>query len=176
MAMYSKNTQPELTKEQIENFPAGRDLDALIMERVFGWKWFRVVNVAVLVPPTVAEDWLQHNSLYTPIDSPGELKREHIDGVYFISMIMPEPLFVSKDHCSDVFRLINHIAKTHWWSIKSPFEKNEMWFAGITPHSTSGWNGRPDFIGNGSTMALAVCRAALMMKFGYLAPYRTPIQ
>lgn len=159
-----------MTKEQIENFPAGRDLDALIMEWVFGWKWFRVVDVAVLVPPAVAEDWLQHNSLYTPIDSPGKLEREHIDGVWFSKTNMPDPYFVSKKCHGDVFWLINHIAQTHWWLIKSPFQKNEiMWFAGITPHSTSGWNGRPDFIGDGSTMALAVCRAALMMKFGYLS-------
>lgn len=77
-----------MTKEQIENFPAGRDLDALVMERVFGWKWFRIVNIAVLAPPIVAEDWLQHNSSYAPVDSPGELKREYIDGIYFGRIIL----------------------------------------------------------------------------------------
>lgn len=66
-----------------EELPAGRELDALVAERLFKWRWFNVVGVAVLVPPRVEEDWLQRPSLYTPIDGSNGLEREHIDCVRF---------------------------------------------------------------------------------------------
>jgi hypothetical protein len=36
----------KLTREQIENMPAGREMDALVAEHVMGWKWYTSVASA----------------------------------------------------------------------------------------------------------------------------------
>lgn len=65
-------------------FPkAGRELDALIAEKVMGWRWFECVGVAVLCPPYLVDSWLEHSVLQKPIDSPDGRFREHVDGVKF---------------------------------------------------------------------------------------------
>lgn len=98
------------TKQQAER-------DAQIAEKVLEWRWFKVVNIAVLVPPFMAEDWLQHPALYTPIPSPGTLQREHIDGVWFLSDKTRTPEF--DDFTTEVgaaMRAIKYVmeGRTHW--------------------------------------------------------------
>ena len=47
-----------------------------------------------------------------------------------------------------------------WCQIKSPFELGSDWWAGFTPHGTTGWNGKPDFRGNNQKPWFAVYEAA----------------
>jgi hypothetical protein len=54
-----------------------------------------------------------------------------------------------------------NLAATHHWSIRSPFAPGDPWFAGLTPHNVTGWNGRPDMDAQGTTGAVAIFRAAL---------------
>jgi hypothetical protein len=46
--------------------------------------------------------------------------------------------------------------------INTPFTPGAPYFAGFTPHATTGWNGRPDHEGSGQAAPLAICRAALV--------------
>lgn len=32
----------------------------------------------------------------------------------------------------------------YWWQMRSPFHPGDNYWAGITPHNTTGWNGTPD--------------------------------
>jgi hypothetical protein len=73
----------EMKQKQIENLEEGRELDALIAEKVLGWKWFKIGFIAVLIPPSKIGYHLEHPVLYTPIDSPNGLEREHLDGIFF---------------------------------------------------------------------------------------------
>jgi hypothetical protein len=50
-----------------------------------------------------------------------------------------------------------------WMRLQSPFEGGtEEWHCGFTHHSFTGWNGRPEYAGEGGTAAIAICRAALV--------------
>lgn len=53
-------------------------------------------------------------------------------------------------------------ARGFWCQYHSPFEPGMAHRAGFTPHSTTGWNGRPDFPGEGTTRPDAVSAAALI--------------
>lgn len=51
-----------------------------------------------------------------------------------------------------------------WWcEIKSPFEPGDLYWAGLTPHSTSGWMGKPDHQVGDVTLRGALWRAILLM-------------
>lgn len=59
-------------------------------------------------------------------------------------------------------------ASGYWLRLQSPFDSRDpandarhSWNAGFTQHSFTGWNGRPDYRGQGATAAEAICRAAL---------------
>lgn len=56
----------------------------------------------------------------------------------------------------------------YWLKLTSPFDPSDpnlnQWHAGFTPHSTTGWNGRPDWRASGDTAMLAICRAALKVR------------
>lgn len=47
----------------------------------------------------------------------------------------------------------------HWWLIKTPFTPGEKYKAGLTAQGCSGWNGRPDFAGEGDDLAEAIASA-----------------
>jgi hypothetical protein len=60
-------------------------------------------------------------------------------------------------------RLVEEMGRRGFWcQYHSPFEPGMPHRAGFTPHSTTGWNGRPDFAGEGATLAEAVSAAALL--------------
>jgi hypothetical protein len=62
-----------------------REIDALVAEKVMGWKWYRVVSTAVLCPPFRQAEWNRAGAwMYEPLpDGPGDLKRDDIDGIFF---------------------------------------------------------------------------------------------
>lgn len=51
----------------------------------------------------------------------------------------------------------------YWCEMRSPWTTDDdaQWWAGFTPHGTTGWNGRPDHWHSGDTLSEAVCRAAV---------------
>ena len=67
----------------------------------------------------------------------------------------------------DMLKIVDRMADLgFWWEVKSPFDPFvSNWFAGFTPHNTSGWNGRPDHQSPGKTMMEATARAALKHVF-----------
>lgn len=66
------------------------------------------------------------------------------------------------------FSIIDYLkGQGYWCSIKSPFDPYsekpcKNWNVGFTPHSCTGWNGRADYRSRGETLAIAICRAALI--------------
>lgn len=54
-------------------------------------------------------------------------------------------------------------ARGMWCQMRTPFEgeNSDGYWAGFTPHSTTGWNGKPDHWTQADDMALAICRASL---------------
>ena len=48
-----------------------------------------------------------------------------------------------------------------WMKLTSPFHPGLPWYAGFTPHDTTGWNGTPDHVGQGDTLETAILLAAL---------------
>lgn len=48
--------------------------------------------------------------------------------------------------------------------LKTPFDDGEPYWCGFTERGASGFNGQPDYYAAGSTLALAICRAALLTK------------
>ena len=50
----------------------------------------------------------------------------------------------------------------YWCELKSPFDKDQPWFAGFTPHGCSGWNGQPDYQMSASSGPIALAKAALL--------------
>jgi|SRR3990167_2953537 len=64
------------------------------------------------------------------------------------------------------WRVVEHICQTKkmWCEMRTPFgegQHNDGYWCGFTPHLTTGWNGRPDGNTQGSTLPIAICRAAL---------------
>lgn len=50
----------------------------------------------------------------------------------------------------------------YWCRLQTPFDdRDTCYWAGFTPHGTSGWNGRPDHWTNAQTLPRAICLAAL---------------
>jgi len=50
-----------------------------------------------------------------------------------------------------------------WWNTRGPFNVGEPHFAGLNPISTTGWNGRNDYEGQGESWMEAFCKALLAM-------------
>lgn len=65
---------------------------------------------------------------------------------------------------ADAWLVVEKMESCGWWcQMRTPFEgeNSDGYWAGFTPHSTTGWNGRPDHWTHADDMALAICRAAL---------------
>ena len=118
-----------------------RELDLTVLHLIFGVK--RVYY----------NDWdteKEFNPEYIPSGKP--IKTHAID----LKLV---PRFSTSPDACYVLKL--KMAEKYHWEIKSPFFDGQRWFAGLTPHSTTGWNGEPDFKDYGSTEMEAVCRCAL---------------
>lgn len=72
-----------MTRDEILSLEAGRELDFLIAEKVLGWRWFKIVSTAVLIPPWRLDFMRAHPVLYEEIGGSGDLKREFLDGRWF---------------------------------------------------------------------------------------------
>jgi hypothetical protein len=71
----------------------------------------------------------------------------------------PIPCFSTDPNACYILKL--HMVKKYHWEIKSPFYEGQLWFAGLTPHEITGFNGIPDYQESGETEMIAVCKASL---------------
>lgn len=116
---------------------AGRELDALIAERVMGYsvKW---------LPTALAPEGAPHYA--NSEEGSGWL----VCRLYTLDM-------------SATWRVVEEMGKRGFHArIQTPFIPGDEFHAGFTPHGSSGWNGRPDFAASADSAPLAICRAALL--------------
>ena len=59
---------------------------------------------------------------------------------------------------SDLVNLLTKLEAIpgHWYRLSSPFQPDDGYHAGLTPHGVTGWNGRPDYRGDGQTLEEAI--------------------
>jgi hypothetical protein len=122
---------------------SGLELESIVLEKIFGF-------------PRKKQFLPYEGSSYQWYIPSGKPRRTHeIDA-------KPVPWFSrSMDAVWDVVKKMAELG--YWCQMRTPFEKDSVsdnW-AGFTPHSTSGWNGKPDHWMCAETMPLAICRAAL---------------
>jgi hypothetical protein len=118
---------------------AGRELDALIAEKIFGYTLdYEFADMHIPPAPAVKE-------LRDGMDEWGILP-------FYSTEIGDAWLVVELMH-----------TRGFWCQIRTPFEGHDTadCWAGFTPHSTSGWNGRPDHWTQADTVPHAICLAAL---------------
>jgi hypothetical protein len=118
-----------------------RELDLTILKNVFG------------VKKVYYKKWDEQKEFdpeYIPSGKP--IKTHAIDA---------EPIPCFSTNAKACYNLKLYMAKKYWWEIRSPFYEGQPWFAGLTPHYTTGWNGEPNNKESGETEMIAVCRSAL---------------
>lgn len=119
---------------------AGSELDVLILEKVFGFPSKKVFKA------------YEESSSFSYIPS-GKPRRTHsIDA-------RPVPWFSRSIDAA--WMIVEALEKRGLWcQMRTPFDDDGYW-AGFTPHNTTGWNGKPDHWTQAETMPLAICLAAL---------------
>jgi ABA sandwich protein len=118
--------------------PAGRELDALVAEKVMGFHW--------------------EGRFLTPQRSHQTFAERHFDGRLIPGGLLPR---YSTDF-SAAWGVVEEMERRGFHGVvRTPFTPEDGYHAGYTPHGSTGWNGRPDHRGSGETAPLAICRAAL---------------
>ena len=59
--------------------------------------------------------------------------------------------------------VVEKMNERYHWRLQSPFTAGNLWWAGLTPHGMTGFNGRPDVQRGDASPARAICLAALAM-------------
>jgi hypothetical protein len=121
---------------------AGRELDALVAEKVMGW--------------------MRVNSPHKITGANGEPSGlEPIGGGYATFAVVPH---YSTDIAA-AWQIVEMMERRGYWcQMRTPFQAGDGgdgFWAGFTPHGTSGWNGRPDHWTDATILPLAICLAAL---------------
>ncbi len=141
----------DLTAEQIDAMPAGRELDDLVAQVVLGW---HRSGEGEYMP----ECWF---SPPTPIHPTGP---QYEGGL---------PAF--SGHLKNAGLVIDHMRRTHYWEMRTEFRpgtpRGDLCWVGLTPHGVTGFSGIPDFTSPGETLELAICRVSLRCVLGLTMPY-----
>lgn len=160
-----------MTNEQIENLPADRETDAMVAVELLGWRWMKlplIKNLTAIFPPEkFGRVIFNLNESWTPSDSSAERFKDWATSASFEDNGKYDQCGLPH-YSTDIkaaWEIVEKIAETHHWEIKSPFYSGYKWFVGMSPHNCTGWNGRPDFQASAETAQLAICRAALLCKF-----------
>lgn len=152
----------------------GRELDAAVAE-MMGWRWLSFVGRPVRSTPSypkecrvrqefppesqLSQRWLDYLAELKAAPSVGD---EPLAYCYESSMgpHQKPPWTTDIDAAWQVVEKMQE--RGFWCEVKSPFSKEYPdWHAGFTRHMETGWNGRPDHRGSGTTAPEAICRAAL---------------
>lgn len=116
----------------IDEMQAGREMDALVAEKVMGWKKSRLLHNIV--------------NNYRLENPKGNLE-------------IPPPY--STDIAAFKIVIDKMIERGFHWIIKTPFTPDDYYFSGLTPIGVTGWNGKPDFSASGDSIMDTGCRTAL---------------
>jgi len=81
--------------------------------------------------------------------------------LYYYEPAMLITDFNPAERIDHAWMVVEKMKDKYHWVIKSPFEKGDTYMAGLTPLGVTGWNGRPDFMGQADTAPMAICLAAL---------------
>lgn len=135
---------------------AGRELDALVAEKIRGERLL-FVNRA-----WSTEDWLT-------TDHPTEQNVMAIitDEKWRAGASYPHHLVIPLYSVSleAMWLVIDEMYRRGFWcQMRTPFQAGadgDGFWAGFTPHGTTGWNGKPDHWTSAETMPHAICLAAL---------------
>lgn len=121
-----------------------RELDAQIAIALFGWQWFDGADGARYLRR--ADD-----RNYGAIERAGKRK-------YFLALLHYSTSITAAEAIINRMRDLGYYCQ-----MRTPFEKDSErdYWAGFTPHSTTGWNGKPDHWTRAESLAEAICLAAL---------------
>jgi ABA sandwich protein len=132
----------ELTREQVLGMPAGRELDALVAERVMGWRYCKAIGTP------------EYDSiLYEPKEVAGHLESAVLPGP------SAKPLFrytmsYYSTKLAAAWEVVN--AAAYVTLTKSSDNDPPDWFCSVQ------WKNGPDAFAAADAAPLAVCRAALL--------------
>lgn len=124
-----------LTREEIQGMKPGREMDALIAEKVLGWTDIRRVNPAVI--HSFSADGNHANVGFSPV------LYKHV----------PFPLYSRE--ISAAWEVVMHLKSKYWYFMLS--DENEGWEASFywDPH-------RPAYEALSAEAPQAICKAALL--------------
>ncbi len=117
----------------------GRELDALVAEKIGGWEVIRGRKVK-----------RDDGTIIRGFKNGADCRR-------YIADTCPP-------FSTDSFRAMNafeRVSSRFHLRLNSPFTIGAPWFAGLTPIGMTGWNGLPDFEMPGETAAHAICLVLL---------------
>lgn len=142
-----------MTKDEILSIPVGRELDALVAEKV--------MNIHQEVPTREVSKTL---GVFRGVEHPLAMWRDD-RGYWFLDGL---PYYSTK--IAAAWEVVEELHECGYWlQLRSPFgtgEANDGYWAGFTPHLMTGWNG---WLGNwiqAQTAPIAICRAALLAVMG----------
>ena len=149
----------------IDTMPAGREMDALMAEKVMG---LGVENYRhpIAWKPGKAHSWAEEDvvvwrDMLILLNADGSRKL-YDDGFHY-----DVPAYSTSIAAAMGGPVCEMERQGFWLKLTSPFFPGDDWRAGFTPHDTTGWNGRPDFSGKGKEGdgAEAICRATMRLAY-----------
>jgi len=141
-------SDPYAVRPSEEPAAAGRELDALVATLVMGWTEVQDV-------PYRETHW-DHLTFRYSGNRPTGFRPGKSQSLQEV------PAFSTS--IAAAWEIVDKASEMGYHArVKSPFMPGELYWAGFTPHGSTGWNGRPDYEGSGETAALAICRAALRL-------------
>jgi Phage ABA sandwich domain len=134
-----------------KNHRPGRELDALVAEKVMGNVAWDVVIAGCSRGGrrcgTVAE---------------AKEYRKALQKFYQVgAIVLHDTVSEYSTDIAAAWEVVEKMSDRFHWRIQSPFEAGGLWFAGLTPLGATGWNGRPDYNIGDHSAPLAICLAAL---------------
>lgn len=133
-----------VSHDEIILLPAGKWLDGLVARHIMGWQ-------------------LDHLN-------PKEWLEQEFCGYITLEGWRPQGNFMPSIHIPDAWDVTEDMhVRGYWCQMRTPFgtgEHDDGYWAGFTPHLTTGWNGKPDNWTQAQTLPLAICRAALLAVLG----------
>lgn len=148
---------------------AGRELDALVAEKVMGQE---VRQFWVSLDPecggwNICTDCLYGEPDYTELDIPREswppahTSHAEMQPCYRINHLWQVVPDLSEDMAA-AWGVVERMHDLGWWlDANAYFSDDAGCNAGFTPKNITGWNGRPDHAANAPTLPHAICLAAL---------------
>ena len=150
----------------IDALDAGPELDTLIAEQLFGHVWMQHAPHQV----SLSDDGQPYRFLVSPewiaglgddpswVVVPADMTRK---------IVYQESTPRYSTDISAAWQVCQVMEARGWWcQMRTPFDTSTQthryrYYAGFTPHKTTGWNGTPDHWTPAPSLPLAICRAAL---------------